>query len=122
MSTITQRKKGWWKILLVLIIAIVIIAGLGVASVLTDADGNPYFDPTPYGEGYLSIFRWASEAIFNAVFLTVLLLIGGILIAYLFYRVRGQKVTTNTTNPNNYVPSGQTISQPSQSGTETVVS
>lgn len=31
----------------------------------------------------------------NAVFLTVVLIISGVLLAYLFYRMRGQKVTTN---------------------------
>lgn len=122
MSVITQRKKGWWKILLVLIIAIVVIVGLAIASVLTDADGNPYFNPAPYGDAYLGAFMWASEAMFNAVFLTVVLLVGGILIAYLFYRIRGQKVTTNAQTQNTYVPQGQTISQPNTSGTETTVS
>lgn len=122
MQTITQRKKGWWKILLVLIIVIVVIVGLAIASILTDAEGNPYFDPTPYGDAYLGVFMWASEAMFNAVFLTVVLIISGILIAYLFYRMRGQKVTTNANTAGTYVPNGQTISNPQQSGTETVVS
>lgn len=122
MQTLTQRKKGWWKIWAVIIALIVIVAILAVASMLTDAEGNPYFDAAPYADGYLSVFMWASAGITNAVILTVLMVGGGVFLAYLFYNyLRGQQ-TKQTAQTPGYNPPPTTPTQTGQSGTETVIS
>lgn len=122
MSTITQRKKGWWKIWLLIGIIVAVVAIVGILANLTDAEGNPYIDLVPVEEKYLGVFMWASMSTVNALIVTVGLIISGIVLAWLYYNyLRGQKVTTNLQQAVGYNPQPTTPTQP-QKDTETVIS
>ena len=122
MSTITQRKKGWWKAWLLIGIIVAAVAVIFLLANLTNADGEPYIDLVPVEEKYLGLFMWASMSTVNATILLVGAIILGIIIAWLYYNyLRGQKVTTNTPMTGGYNPMPTTPSQP-QSGNETVIS
>jgi len=121
MTTLTQRKKGWWKIWLLIGVVVAVFAIIGVLAILPNADGNPYLDLTPVQNGYLSAFMWASDAVVNALILSVgFAALGGFFVWLYYNYLRGQKVTTQPQNAG-YNPQPTTPSQP-QSGTETVIS
>jgi uncharacterized membrane protein YfcA len=111
-QTITQRKKGWWKIWVVIAIIAVVIAVIGVLAYLGK------IDLAPWNERYLGIFMWGSTSWINATIILLVCTAFGVLLTYIWYTyLRGNKTTQNQ-----YTPPGQTLSQPTQQGTETTVS
>jgi ABC-type Fe3+ transport system permease subunit len=122
MTTITQRKKGWWKIWVIIAIIVVALAIVMVLSNLTNADGNPYIDLAPVEEKYLGIYMWASMNSINASLVLVGSIVLGISLTWLYYNyLAGQKVTMNNTINPGYNPLPTTPSQP-QTQTDTVIS
>lgn len=114
MTTITQKRKlsksAWALVLIALIavIAIVVCAFLGI------------IDLSPVATGFLSIYMWASTDILNAVLITVGWVAVGVLGYYVIIKYFiGNKVTTSMPT---YTPQGQTLSNPQQQGSETVIS
>lgn len=117
MTTITQRKKGWWKIWVIIGLIAAVIAIVAVLAMFEIIDVQPWI------EGYLGAFMWASESVINALILTVGFVVTGVLFCYLWYNyLRGQKTTTNTPAGTGYAPVPTYPSQPAQSGQETTIS
>jgi hypothetical protein len=122
MTTITQKKKKSplvWVFIIMIIVAIVIVA---VLATLHNPDTDaPYLDLTPVTDAVLGFYMWASIDITNAAIATVGLMVAGALFYYIIIKYFvGQKVTV--AQQTGYMPQGQTISQPNNSGNETVIS
>lgn len=113
MTTITQKRKlsksAWFLIILffVVFIAVVITATIGI------------IDLSWLAAGFLGIYVAVSTDLVLAILLTVGEIAFGVFLCYIGYRYFiGQKVTT--TMPT-YMPQGQTLSQPAQTGTKTEI-
>jgi hypothetical protein len=112
-QTLTQRKKGWWKIWVIIAVIAIAIAIIGVLAYLGK------IDLAPWNARYLGVFTWGSASWINATLLVTAFTVFGVLLAYIYYTyLRGNKVTTTL---NNYTPQGQTIPA-SENNKETVVS
>jgi ABC-type uncharacterized transport system permease subunit len=116
MQTITQKKKlskGTWALIFILIatfIAVVVLAVVGYISLAFLADwatGTMMFGST----------GWV-----NATLVLAVPFVLGVFFCYVVYRYFiGQKVSL-AANTGGYTPQGQGLSNPQQSGNETVIS
>lgn len=117
MSTITQRKKGWWKIWLLLgIIAVLFAVGIILYYV-----GYDYI--SWMGTGLVGAKMWGASAWFNGALESMVWVGIGMVLVYLYYGyLRGQQVKNVATGAvGGYNPIPTTPSQPNQ-GQETVIS
>jgi hypothetical protein len=65
---------------------------------------------------------FGSSSYMNAIIVIGLSFLGGVAVCFLIYRYIGKTVTVQQQAGSQYLPQGQTISQGSQSGNETVIS
>lgn len=116
MATLTTRKKGWWKVwLLIGVVAaiVIIIAALALIG---------FLDLTPADEMWRSVFMWGSDASINGAIIATGFTALGLLGGYLWYNyLRGQQTKTATPTYGGYNPVPTTPSNPQQD-TETVIS
>lgn len=114
MSTITQRKKlskGTWALIIILFAALITVAVLAFLGKISLAFLTTWLT---------GVMTFGSTGWVNASIVLGAAFAGGAFICFLAYRYFiGQKVTMNT---GAYTPQGQTIANPQQQGTETVVS
>lgn len=114
MTTITQRKKGWWRVwVLVAVLFALVITGVVLFYV-----GYDYI--SWIGVSLVGAKAWASGDWVNAAIESAVWVLIGTLIVYLYYYQRGQK-TTGANSGYGYVPQGQQLSNPQQKDTETVI-
>jgi hypothetical protein len=117
MATITQKKKlskGTWALIIVFFAAIISIAVLAIIGKISLAF---------LANWLVSVGEFGASSWVNEVIVIVISAVGlGVLPTYVVYTwFKGQQVKVANT-PGNYQPQGQALSNPQQSGTETVIS
>lgn len=123
MQTITQRSKKAKYIIAGLVIVIVIVAIIGLLSVLKNVDGNPYINLTPVADGFVAIYRdWSGVTLTNAILTSLGWIALGAFVMFLYFKARGEKVTTTANTQPGYSPVPSYPSQAPQSGKETTIS
>lgn len=113
MTTITQKKKlskGTWVLIFVVIAAVITVAVLAAVG---------YISLAFLGNFIIGVCTFGTTGWVNGTLVLGASFVLGVFACYVMYRYFiGQKVTT--TMPA-YAPAGQTLSQPAQTGSETVI-
>lgn len=123
MQTITQRSKKAKYIIAALVIVLVVIVIIGLLSVLKNVDGNPYINLAPVGDGFVAFYRdWSGATLTNAFLTSGMFVLLGVGIAYLYYKVRGEKVTTTAPAQPGYSPAPSYPTAAPQGNKETTIS
>lgn len=116
MSTITQRKKlsiGTWALIFVCIAALITVIVLSVFGII---------DLTFMEELLVGYATFGTQSWINAVITIVIPFAVGAVFMWAAYRYFiGQKVTVAAYGAGGYTPQGQSIGNPQQKDTETVV-
>jgi hypothetical protein len=116
MTTLTQRKKGWWKVWVLLAILVTVI----ITGVILFFVGYDYI--SWIGVSLVGAKNWASSGWVSAAIESTTWVLIGMGIIYLYYYQRGQKTTVAPGQTGTgYAPTPAYPSQ-SQKDTETVIS
>lgn len=116
MSTITQRKKlskGAWALIILIFVAVIVLAVLAFLN---------YISLQFLADWLVGTMNFGASGWLNATLVLLAPFALGAIAAYVGYNYFvGQKVT-NVNTTGGYTPQGQTLSNPQQSGKETVIS
>jgi hypothetical protein len=113
MTIIQKTKKPMftWIVIILALVIVGLLAGLHFFGII---------DLSFLAVWFLGLFMWASVDIVNGLIVTTGIFLLGAATYYIAVKYFiGQKITSPL---NTYTPQGQTISQPQQSNSETVVS
>jgi hypothetical protein len=114
MTTTTQRKKGWWKIWVIIALVFAVIA-VGIALYYFGYDYISWV-----GVDLVAVKMWSAASWINAGLESTAFVFVGVFACWIWFMyLRGNKTVSNTLG---YTPAGQSLSSTAKSDVETTVS